>query len=148
MTGMETPPRPGSGDAGERILEAFYGLLASSFGATVIYDLVVTDRRIVGIVTETVTGGLVAAVVGEVEYRTAKKQHREYGSADLDRYVALHPKSFAFLHAAVEEAKIKGVLEKAVQIRSGRRRFYIYIPKADVPRLAAVLAKTVPNATG
>ncbi len=148
VVGTHAPSPPVPGGEGEQILEVFYGLLASSFGATVIYDLVITDRRLVGILTETVTGGLAAAIVGEIEFRKAKDRRRAYQSADLDRYVALSPKSFAFPHAAVEEAKIKGMLEKAIQIRSGRRRIYLYIPKADLPRLTSVLARTVPHATG
>lgn len=147
MAGVQSSFTPESRPADEQILDGFYGLLASSFGGTVLYDLLITDRRVIGIVTETVEGGLAAAVVGELDYRNAKKRHREWKPSDLDKAVAWNPKSFAFAYAEVEEARIKGVLEKAVQIRSGRRRFYLYVPKADVPRLEAILARTVPHAT-
>ncbi len=148
VAGTQGVVRQAHGGDGEQILEVFYGLLASSFGSTVIYDLVITDRRLVGILTETVTGGLAAAVVGEIEFRKAKNRRRDYQPADLDRYVALSPRSFAVPHAAVEEAKVKGILEKAIQIRSGRVRVYLYVPKSDLPRLTAILARTVPHATG
>lgn len=137
--GAVNPPGPGTD---ERIIEAFYGLQGSQFGHTIVYDLVFTDRRIVGIVFGYTYGGNTGGpIAGTLLIRESRKPRPAYRPEDLDRMVAKHPKAFSFPYAAVQEAAIKGVLEKAIQIRSGREKYYIYLPKDQLARMEAILAR-------
>ncbi len=148
MVGIQTAGAavsPGSAD-GEQILEAFYGLQGSSFGHTIVYDLVFTDRRIVGVVFGYTEGGNTGGpIAGTLLIRESRKPRPGYRLQDLDAMVAKHPKSFSFPYPSVQEAAIKGILEKAIQIRSGRERYYIYIPKEQLPRVQSILALVLPH---
>lgn len=149
MAGMkaEAPTGPSSPAGGEQIIEAFYGLQGSSFGHTIVYDLVFTDRRLVGIVFGWTEGGNTGGpIAGTIVIRESRKPRPAYRVQDLDPMVARHPKAFSIPYPALEDAAIKGILEKAIQIRSGRKRFYIYIPKGMLPRMESILARVVPRA--
>ena len=112
------------------------------------YDLVFTNRRLVGIVSATlpyVTGGWSAAAnreaVEEVETHPAT-----YEVQALDEHLSRGERSFSAPYGQIEKAKVAGFAIKSLRFKFARKQYYLILPKEAIEKVRSLVAQHVPGA--
>jgi hypothetical protein len=120
-----------------------------------LYDLVFTDRRLVGIVTvktggARLAGQLLGGVIGNVVAASiakggAEKKRAAYAGMPLDQVVARNSANFAAPYNSIENPQIKGLLSKRLEMRVGGKKAVFRLPKDQVPETRALIGRQLPR---
>ncbi|SRR6266571_679078 len=121
----------------ETVIGVLYGVETTSAGGNFPFlDLIFTNRRIVGVVSDRRRG------IGGLEGLA-----RTYDPRELDALVAGDKHAFSFPFAAIEKARISGFVgQRALDLRCGARNAYLYFPKKEIPRVQEVLDRFLSDA--
>jgi len=127
-------------------------------GLPKLYDLVFTDRRLVGIVTvktgkARIAGQLLGGVIGQaiaasVAKGGADKKRVAYAGMPLDQIVTRDSANFAAPYQTVENPRIKGMFSKRLEMRVGGKKAVFRLPKDQVPQTQALIGRQFPRSSG
>ena len=144
-------------DAGERIVGIVYNAegAVGRLSLPKLYDLVFTDRRLVGIVTvktggARIAGQLLGGVIGQaiaasVAKGGADKGRASYTGMPLDQIVAQDAANFAAPYNAIENPRVKGLFSKRLEMRVGGKKAMFALPKDQVPQTNALISQRFAN---
>jgi hypothetical protein len=124
-------------------------------GLPKLYDLVFTDRRLVGIVTvktgkARIAGQLLGGVIGQaiaasVAKGGADKRRIAYAGMPLDQIVTQDSANFAVPYHAVENPRIKGMFSKRLEMRVSGKKAVFRLPKDQVLQTQALIGRQLPS---
>jgi hypothetical protein len=124
-------------------------------GLPKLYDLVFTDRRLVGIVTvktgkARIAGQLLGGVIGQaiaasVAKGGADKRRIAYAGMPLDQIVTQDSANFAAPYHAVENPRIKGMFSKRLEMRVSGKKAVFRLPKDQVLQTEALIGRQLPS---
>lgn len=141
---------------GEKIVGVVYGAegQVGRMALPKLYDLVFTDRRLVGIVTvktgtARLAGQLLGGVIGQaiaasVAKGGADKKRMAYSGMPLDQVVAQDSANFAVLYNSIENPQVKGMFSKRLDMRVRGKRSVFRLPKDDVAQTEALVNRLFP----
>lgn len=141
---------------GEQIVGVVYGAEGQigRMALPKLYDLVFTDRRLVGIVTvkmgtARLAGQLLGGVIGQaiaasVAKGGADKKRMAYAGMPLDQVVAQDSANFAVPYDLIENPQIKGVFSKRLDMRVRGKRSVFRLPQDYVPQTEALINRLFP----
>ena len=130
---------------GERIVGIVYNAegQVGRIALPKLYDLIFTDRRLVGVVTvktggARLAGQLLGGVIGQavaasVAKGGADKKRAAYAGMPLDQVAAQNPANFAASYSSIENPKVKGMFSKRLEMRVGGKKASFRLPKDQVP---------------
>jgi hypothetical protein len=130
---------------GERIVGIVYNAegQVGRLALPKLYDLIFTDRRLVGVVTvktggARLAGQLLGGVIGQavaasVAKGGADKKRAAYAGMPLDQVAAQNPANFAASYSSIESPKVKGMFSKRLEMRVGGKKAVFRLPKDQVP---------------
>lgn len=139
---MENAFRPADEPPTEEIVDVFPGIqgIAGSFGTPRLYDVVFTDRRLVGVMKGSMPGFLEGAIYFATIARKARKSEVQYDLRQLDAALTEQSKSFSIPYATVQKAKLSGFIgARTLAIRAPGRELYLYFPKDYLDQLTGLL---------
>jgi hypothetical protein len=124
-------------------------------GMPKLYDLVFTDRRLVGIVTvktgkARIVGQLLGGVIGQavaasVAKGGADKKRMAYAGLPLDQIVAQDRANFAAPYNTIENPRIKGMFAKRLEMRVGGKKALFRLPKDQVLQTQTLIGRQLPS---
>ena len=129
----------------ERIVGIVYNAegQVGRLGLPKLYDLIFTDRRLVGVVTvktggARIAGQLLGGVIGQAVAASiakggADKKRAAYAGMPLDQVAAQSPANFAAPYSSIENPKVKGMFSKRLEMRVGGKKAFFRLPKDQVP---------------
>src|SRR3989475_12422969 len=129
----------------ERIVGIVYNAegQVGRIGLPKLYDLIFTDRRLVGVVTvktggariagQTLGGKIGQAVAASEGKDGADKKRAAYAGMPLDQVAAQNPANFAASYGSIENPKIKGMFSKRLEMRVGGKKAFFRLPRDQVP---------------
>jgi len=134
----------------EQIVAVLHNLSGktSRLGTALVYDLVFTDRRTVGIVY----GGAPAAAGWPPNPSTYPQTTPSlawapgYDVRALDAIVAGNPANFSLPYERIDHAKIGGVMKKSLSMKAGSDTYIFEVPKERLDELKTVVARRIPGA--
>ncbi len=120
-----------------------------------LYDLIFTDRRLVGVVTvktgaARIAGQLLGGVIGQavaasVAKGGADKKRMAYAGMPLDQVAAQNAANFAAPYGSIENPKVKGLFSKRLEMRVGGKKAVFRLPKDQVPATQALVERQLPK---
>lgn len=133
----------------EQIVAEVHGLPGKigRFGTASTYNVVFTDRRVVGVVA-----AYRVAVPGPYAYPNPQPvpvrepRHSPYDPAGLDALVAANPANFSLAYERIDSAKIGGVVRKSLSIRVDSATYVLEIPREKLEEMRAIVARRIPGA--
>ena len=141
---------------GERILGVVYGAAAviGRLGFPRWYDLIFTDRRLVGVVvakagTAMLLGGALGGMVGSAIGRSIAKhgadsQRAAYAGRPLDDVVASDSANFAVPYNRLENLQLKGLV---IRMKLGGKRAVFSVPRDQWERYYSLATASIPGAS-
>ncbi len=138
---------------GEQILGIVYNAegAVGRMSLPKLYDLVFTDRRIVGISTvktggARIAGQLLGGVIGQaiaasVAKGGAGKRRASYTGMPLDQIVSRDNANFAAPYNTVENPQVKGLFSKRLVMRVGGKKAVFALEGDQVPMAEALVAR-------
>ena len=134
----------------EQIVAVLHSLSGktSRFGTALVYDLVFTDRRTVGVVYRggSVATGWPSTASPHPQARAAAAWGLGYDVGALDAIVAGHPANFSLPYERIDRAKIGGVVKKSLSMKAGSETYFFEVPKNQLEEMKAVVARRIPGA--
>ncbi len=142
---------------GEQIVGIVYNAegKVGRLGLPKLYDLVFTDRRLVGIVTvktggARLAGQLLGGVIGQavaasISKGGADKKRVAYAGMSLDQAVGQDSSNFAAQYNSIENPQIKGLFSKRLEMRVSGKKGIFRLPKDQVPNTQALIARQLPG---
>ena len=116
-----------------------------------LYDLVFTDRRVVGISTAKtgsarLAGQLLGGVIGNVVAASiskggAGKRRASYAGMPLDQIVSQDSANFVAPYAAIENPQVKGIFSKRLEMRVGGKKAVFRLPSEQVPQTQSLITR-------
>jgi len=114
-----------------------------------LYDLVFTDRRLVGIVTVKtgkarlagqLLGGVVGnAIAGSIAKGGADQRRASYAGQSLDQIVTRDKANFAAAYTDIENPRIKGMFSKRLEMHVAGKKAFFRLPAEEVPRMQSLV---------
>jgi hypothetical protein len=142
---------------GERIVGIVYNTegQVGRLALPKLYDLIFTDRRLVGIVTvktggARIAGQLLGGVIGQaiaasVAKGGADKKRMAYAGMPLDQVAAQNAANFAAPWNTIENPRVKGLFSKRLEMRVGGKKAVFRLPKDQVPATQDLIGRQVPK---
>jgi hypothetical protein len=142
---------------GERIVGIVYNAegQVGRIALPKLYDLIFTDRRLVGVVTvktggARLAGQLLGGVIGQavaasVAKGGADKKRAAYAGMSLDQVAAQNPASFAASYNSIENPKVKGMFSKRLEMRVGGKKAFFRLPKDQVRAAQMLVGQQLPK---
>src|SRR5437867_13374797 len=130
---------------GERIVGIVYNaeVQVGRIALPKLYDLIFTDRRLVGVVTvktggARLAGQLLGGVIGQdvaasVAKGGADKKRAAYGGMPSEQAAAQNAANFAASYSSLENPQVKGMFSKRLEMRVGGKKAFFRLPKDQVP---------------
>jgi hypothetical protein len=135
----------------EQIVAVVYGIPGKigRFGTVAVYNLVFTDRRVVGVLPPPRAVPMMTADSGHLrdfQIREARTWRASYDAALLDGIVAGHPANFSLPYERIDTARIGGVVKKTLSMKAEGDTYVLDIPKDELEPVKAVVARRIPGA--
>jgi len=135
-----------------RVLHNVQGQIGLA-GMPRLYDLVMTDRRLVAVMKKNLMGayalggsfGAVGGAVAGKMISNATKDVQQYDVSELDRLAQAEKTSFSLPWASIEKGKVSGFFTKTLEIRFGGKSHYLQFTKQALPVLEDDLFGKIPN---
>jgi hypothetical protein len=143
---------------GERIQGIVYGAEGriGRLGLVKTYDLIFTDRRLVGaVVAKTgaarVIGGSLGGAIGgaiaaAVSKSGADNRRASYTGMPLDNIVASDKANFTTPYTSIENARVKGVITKYLHMHVAGKKALFKVPKQQLDAARSLIASRLPGA--
>ncbi len=128
------------------VFPAHQGIVGSFGGNPKLFDILFTDRRLIGIVRGSMPGFLEGAIYFAVKQRKLQGNPTPYRTDELDAAVAKDSKSFSIPYSAIKKTKVSGMVgSKSLVVMAPGFEAYLYFPKDELGRLDALLSRFVPS---
>ena len=119
------------------------------------YDLIFTDRRLVGAVTAktgaaALAGGLLGGAIGgviagAVAKRGAEDKRSRYANLPLDTIIASDKANFTVPYGRIENPQIKGLFTKSLRLRIEGKKAFFKLPKIQLQQARALVSSRLPG---
>lgn len=120
-----------------------------------LYDLIFTDRRLVGVVTVKTGGARLAgqllggviggAIAASVAKGGADKKRMAYAGMSLDQVASQNAANFAAPYGSIENSKVKGLFSKRLEMKVGGKKAVFRLPKEQVPVTQDLVRRQLPK---
>jgi hypothetical protein len=135
-----------------RILHNVQGQIGLA-GMPRLYDLVMTDQRLVGIMKKNLVGahalgasfGAVGGALAGKSISSATRQMPLYNVGELDDLASAEKTSFSLSWASMEKGKISGIFTKTLGITAGGKTHYLQFSKKVLESLEDDLLSRIPT---
>ena len=153
-----TNGNPGLSMQGEQILGIVYSAdgVVGRLSLLKTYDLIFTDRRLVGAVVaktgaaSVIGGSLGGAIGGAIARSVAKggvnKRRANYAGLPLDNIVASDKANFSAPYDRIENVKFKGLGRKFVHMKVEGKKAVFKLPKDQRDQAKSLVASRIPGA--
>ncbi len=139
---------------GERIVRVVYSVRGQigRAGMPRLFDLILTDRRLVGVMKKNLTGAVAAgaafgAIGGALAGKSiadASKSKPPYDVGQLDRLATAEKTSFSLPWGSVERGKIGGLITKTLELKAGDKVYYFLLTKEMLEEIKGDLVERFP----
>jgi len=143
---------------GEQILGIVYSVDGAVGRVSLLktYDLIFTDRRLVGAVVAktaaaSVVGGALGGAIGGAIARSvsrggADKRRANYAGLPLDNIISSDKANFSAPYDRIENVKFKGLGQKYVHMKVEGKKAVFKLPKEQREQAKSLVASRIPGA--